>query len=69
MARLTRRTKPARSARGKSPRKASVAGSMVRRGGPQPSTGINGSPHGVNSRGSSRTGTGVIGRRKQFGQY
>lgn len=69
MARITYRTKPARSSRGKNPARASVSAAMTRKGGPQPSSGINGSPHGVNSRGSN-AGTGdAIGRRKRFGQY
>jgi hypothetical protein len=43
---------------------------MTRRGGPQPSAGINGSPHGVNGGRRSRNSTQhIVRRRTQFGQY
>lgn len=69
MARMTRRTKPARSSRGKAPKKASVHAHMTKRTGIQPSTGINGSPHGVNARHSRRDDGNAIVRRKRFGQF
>lgn len=79
---ITRRTKPARSARGKSPARASVRSAMTRRGGPQPSAGINGSPHGTQAQkavmrrktverdtGRKTKGKAAIDRRKKFGQF
>lgn len=80
--RMTRRTKPARSSRGKSPGKANIHAHMTKRTGIQPGSGINGSSHGTSAQ--KRTGGGkrvekddgrrtkgqaVIARRKRLGQF
>lgn len=81
MARVTRRTKPARSSRGSNSTRPSIRAHMTRRMGIQSSRGINGSPHGTSSQrgrsgktverdvGRKPRGKAGIDRRKRFGQF
>lgn len=69
MARITRKTKPARSSRGKSPKSPSIGAHMSKRKGVNPGSGIGGSPHGTSANRGGKGGgkVNVAARRTKLG--